>query len=232
MLGVRMKWQTAERTRASAAVATLAAVIRIIEREAEELDPSGVRLSPDPVAEVLRGRESLELCASGIDWELGEESEGAMVRVEKCEIEGGRRLSEIYEEIPLLIPMLDGREIKELASITTEEGIEYMIIYAHDGTAYMLEGDEYSVTVPSVPAVGRVHTHPEGSCGFSSRDARSAAYSLADLSLFEAAATESCYFYAARVGFLEVGEYARLLNSGDIAEPRRSKSLIISAVRY
>lgn len=227
-----MKWQTAKRTRASAALALLAAVIRVIERDAEELDPRVVRLSPDPLVAAIGG-EGMELCASGVDWELGEEEVGdSVVRVERCEAAGGRRLSEIYEEIPLLVPRLDGEELRRLARITSEEGVEYMIIYANDGTAYMLEGDEYSVTVPSVPAVGRVHTHPEGSCGLSSRDARSAAYSLADLSLFEAAATESCYFYAARIGFLAVEEYAKLLNSGDITRPRRSQSLVIGAASY
>ncbi|MEN3000081.1 MAG: hypothetical protein ABDH61_05870 [Acidilobaceae archaeon] len=225
-----MRWQEERVTEGSRAVALVAALLRAVERDAEELDEESVFVSPDP----LERPWEQEYCVSGAEWveDASEELEdlGIEVTVKRCG-RGGRRIRELYEALPLLPPRLDRALLKSLARETSRSGVEFMVIYSAGGAAYLLEGEKYEVVVPQLSVPGAVHTHPEGHCGLSRRDVESALYALADLSFFEASATPSCYFYLSRSGFLSVDDFASLLNREAI-EPMRLQSARVERVFY
>lgn len=227
-----MRWQRETVTEGSREIALISSLLRLVERDAEELDVDAVRVSPDPLEALVEGR--LEFCVSGAEW-LSEDSEelegiGAEVVVRRC-TGGGRRLRDLYAALPLIPPRRDGSLLKNLARRTSESGVEYIVFYSKDGRAYLLEGEEYQVIVPHIPMVGSVHTHPEDHCGLSRRDVESALYAMAELSFFEASATPSCYFYMARLGFMHVDDFAYLLNR-ELMEPVSLRSVLTAALLY
>ncbi len=214
-------------------------VLRRLEDEVEVLDVDSIHVYP-PLSSLsavldLLGLEEVTVFVWGselselVEFELEElgltvalKPSGGLVR--------GVSLRKVYEELPRIVLTLDSPTLKAFASRTSVDGLEYMVVYGLDGLAYMLEGDVHRVTIPGVDAASIVHTHPEGACGLSRADVRSSAYALTDLVLFEAAVTPTCAFYIARIGLLYEEDFAFLLNSGDILEPLKLKSLIANAM--
>ena len=225
-----MKRQEERITEGSRAVALVSALLRAVERDAEELDIESIWISPDP----LERPWEREFCVSGAECleESSEELEdvGVEITVRQCG-KGGRKIKDLYESLPLLPVKLDGALLKSLARETSQSGVEFMVIYSAGGAAFVLEGEKYEVIVPQLSVPGIVHTHPEGHCGLSRRDVESALYALADLSFFEASATPSCYFYLSRLGFLNVDDFANLLNK-EALEPLRLPSARLERVFY
>ncbi|MFN4046080.1 MAG: hypothetical protein ACK4H7_01910 [Acidilobaceae archaeon] len=214
-------------------------VLRSLEGVVEVLDVDSIYVYP-PLSSVsavlgLFGLEEVTVFVWGS--ELSEfvefELEELGLTVVLKPLEGpvrGVPLRKVYGELPKIVLTLDSSILKALASRTSVDGVEYMVVYGLDGLAYMLEGDVHRVTIPGVDAVGLAHTHPEGACGLSRADVRSSVYALTDLVLFEAAVTPTCAFYIARIGLLYEEDFALLLNKGDILEPLELRTVSAKAI--
>ncbi|MEM2223018.1 MAG: hypothetical protein QXR02_00695 [Acidilobaceae archaeon] len=235
------KWQTSAITQASTLLSIASSIIKLIELDAEDLDTGFIRVYPNildyDIVEKAVVEGLLRVYVDGASWIS--ESKTRIVDLNlDIVIENKRlpnssiKLKNLYERIPLVPLIFDSTLLRSLAYKTFISGIEYIIIYSLQGSLYVFEGERFRVVIPSVNAVGKIHTHPDGGCGFSKSDVESSVYSLADLSFFEAIATKSCYFYMARVGFMDVEDYIKLLNYGEISKPLKLKSIILDVVNY
>ncbi len=144
----------------------------------------------------------------------------------------------LYESLPRQVLHADAGEIKPLASRTSRDGIEYMVIYVDGGDAYFFEGEHYRVRLPFVNAVATIHTHPEGACMMSVHDIESGLDLLVEGGIFEAAATTSCAFVMQRIGpvleddFFRVKEVILAARSGRRVELPKLESILFYALSY
>ncbi len=217
-----MKFQKRVVSKGSRVLAILGSIIKVIELDADELDVNRVTLSFHystilPLRSLLE-EGSLEVFVNGAPWleerSLELEDIGVLVSVKPSNaLKGGLRLRSIYENLPKIVIALDLDLLRRLSHKTTMSGVEFIALYGNGGSLLVLEGDKYSVTIPAVESLARIHTHPEGACRLSRIDVRSAIRALADLSLFEAVVTPTCAFYITRIGFLDESEFEKLLNS-------------------
>lgn len=227
-MGFRVKFQAKFVTEGSRLVAILGNLVKSIELEAEDLDVDSITLRfngrDELDVESLVSSDTLDVDVSGANWVSGYELtlEDLMVRVlvKPARLRGGVKLRSVYELVPEVALRFDNSLLTNLSKRTTLDGVEYIALYTSKGFIVVLEGDVHRVTIPYVEALGVIHTHPEGACGFSEADVRSTAYALADLTLFEAIVTPTCAFYIARVGFVDEVDFETLLNNrGGIVEP-------------
>jgi len=228
--GLRVvKFQRRVVSRGSRVLAILGSIVRVVEFDAVELDVDRVTLSfgyprKSDLSFLLEG-DTVEAFIGGAPWFEGRELElediGVSVYVKPSNtLSEGLRFRFIYEVLPKLVISLDLDMLRELALITTRGGVEFIALYMEGGSLLVLEGDRYKVTIPSLEALAAIHTHPDGGCGLSEADVKSAAHALADLALFEAVVTPSCAFYIARIGFLDEPDFELLLNnSGGMVNP-------------
>ncbi len=224
-----MKFQRKMVSNGSRALAILGSIVRAIELDADELDVDGIVLSfrnyPLHSTTALLEEDTIEVFISGAPWleerELEIEDVGVIVYIKPSSISGyGLRLRSLYEILPRTVISLDLDFLRKLSHITTVSGVEFIALYRGEGSLLLLEGDRYKVTIPGIEVLATIHTHPEGACELSNADVRSAAYTLADLALFEAIVTPTCAFYIARIGFLDEYEFEKLLNNeSGIADP-------------
>ena len=225
-----MKFQSRLVSGGSRALAILGSIIKVIEFDAEELDVDKVTLSfnnpsHNTIDLLLLNSSDVEVLVSGAPWleerELELEGLGVLIHIRPSSAPShGLRLRTVYEILPRIVINLDSGILRKLSRTTTRSGVEFIALYREDGSLVLLEGDRYKVSIPTIEVLAAVHTHPEGSCGFSRADVRSAVYALTDLALFEAVVTPTCAFYIARIGFLDESDFERLLNiEGDIATP-------------
>jgi|GEM_PF-752929 hypothetical protein len=224
-----MKFQRRGVSEGSRVLAILGSIVRVVELDAVELDVDRVTLSfgspGEPSLSFLLEEDNVDVFVSGAPWleerRLEFKDIGVSVRVVPSNtLLRGFKLRSIYEVLPKLVISLDLGMLRELSLITTRSGIEFIALYMEDGSLVVLEGDRHRVTIPSLEALAAVHTHPDGGCGLSEADVRTAAYALADLELFEAIVTPSCTFYIARIGFLGESDFEVLLNNrGGMVDP-------------
>jgi len=237
-----MKFQELLVTDGSKVAGILGSIVKAIESDALELNVEEVSLCFNGVCrldiELLTSSGGIDVEVSGAPWlsEMELSLEDLMVEISLKPSSSPRRgvkLSAIYESLPELILKLDSSMLRALSKRTTLDGVEYMALYMDRGSVAVLEGDVHKVTIPSIEALGIVHTHPEGACGFSEVDVRSTAYALSNLTLFEAVTTPSCAFYIARIGFLDEKDFETLLNNtGGITTPARLPSIKIGRLTY
>ncbi|MCE4613227.1 MAG: hypothetical protein F7C07_05280 [Desulfurococcales archaeon] len=238
-----MKRQLSSVTKASYILGVYYAVIDYIEVEAPDryeaypdecLVDEDLVTGLDPWNPPVLAKDRFYLVVPGSSEEVFEKQVGDRLVEFVVSSEGsGASYEELLAKAPRIPFTFDGSLIKELAAETSRTGIEYIFLYSSDGYLFVLEGGYLRVNIPFVRVVGSVHTHPEGSCGLSSKDVESGLDLLSEGGLFEAAATPACYFYMARTRSVSEEDYvkARMIR-GDILEPLRLETIVFDKGYY
>ncbi len=230
-----MKRQDIIETRASRVLATIAAVVRAVEEYNEDYEPDGIRV--DLRLESLLGDNVMQVRVNpGSEHRLEyyeEELWHGRVEIIPDENAWGVTLTELFRRAPRIAWKLERGMFVRAASTTTSTGLEFMYIYLRDGRVVELEGEEYRVSIPSVGdlAAAIVHTHPAGSCGLSKADVRSGIDHLVEGGLFEAAVTERCMIYMARIGLVSEEDYLKVWGSSrEIIGPLNLKTIEVGVL--
>ncbi len=212
-----MKWQEVRETRGSAYAALLYAVLTTIEETAETEEAlwgsrvPGLLLDPVSALSEVRLSSRIEVYVPGTSGSRVVEVGGTAVTLRFVEPRSGYvGVDALYSTAYRATLMLDRDLVARLAGETTETGVEYMLLYAEDGSVLVLEGERYRVRIPRVKVVMAYHTHPEGHCGLSAKDVESALDLLTEGGLASGSATPTCAAVLYRHGLVDEDEYVAL----------------------
>ncbi len=234
-MGEKQQW--VEESRGSKIAAVYHGMLTLVEEAAEEEGRSigEVMLEElvlDPVSLIESRAETLHIRANLSNTYTTEAGNRRIILEPDPELVGVPA-SEVYNLVPTWVLREDSLILKNLALKTTENGIEFIVLYTSKGFSLVLEGEYLRVRLPFVSVAASVHTHPEGGCGLSLADIVSGLDLLAETGLFEAAVTKTCAAILYRVGPVSEDDYIEARKA--ILEARKGREvgpLTLKTVRF